>query len=107
MTILRIARHPASLVMVVVCLSLPAWCQERDAEAAQGPWTLAGVEITGVEVTAQGLEDLRGAIYADLHGADGTLECRCAEGGANENLSTGARKQERQIALPPCTHNLE
>lgn len=28
----------------------------QDSEATQGPWTLAGVEITGVEVTDQGVE---------------------------------------------------
>jgi hypothetical protein len=41
--------------------------------------------------------DLNIAIYiADLHGADGPLECGGAETGANENISAGGRIQERQ-----------
>lgn len=40
----------------------------QDGEATQGPWTLAGVEITGVEVTAQGVEivgNRLGVLYTD------------------------------------------
>jgi TonB family protein len=40
----------------------------QDAEATRGPWTLAGVEITGVKVTAQGVEiagNRLGVLYTD------------------------------------------
>jgi TonB family protein len=105
MTTCRIVRHPAFLLILLVCLaSLPAWCQGtrqlqdqlnsafkgkvgllrnfysgsdlhydqnavlQDGEATQGPWTLAGVEITGVEVTTQGVEiagNRLGVVYTD------------------------------------------
>ena len=40
----------------------------QDGEATQGPWTLAGVEITGFEVTAQGVKiagNRLGVLYTD------------------------------------------